>query len=1004
MNGAQAPAAVAIGLSPEQFAAAFPFHLAFGRELRVLQAGSSLRRVAPDLVPGASIPQSMDLVHPEKGKIDFDWIVANRSRFFLFLHRPSGMSLRGGFVLLSDAKTLVFLASPWLTDSSQLASFGLELEDFAVHDPMTDLLLVLQFNKQALDDATALNEKLKRRQAELRLTNAQLSLQFQVARLTSQAGTPIEAAAWLLEPICEALGWRYGGLWLLRNGRLQFSGEWHARACDAETFLKAARETDMECGIGLLGRVWSSLATTWIEDVARDPDFPRAAAAARAGLVSALAFPLIVRGQLWGVIELFSAQPLTPDQQLLSTISSVSGQVGQAIERLEAQAQLRLAKDEAIAQSAEKGKYVSTVSHEIRTPLNAVIGMTSVIKNLPMDREVRDGILTIEQAADQLLSIVNNVLDIERIRADKMPLDDVNFDVHDLVAHVLRVIGALPAARTIDIDASVDPEVPRFLLGDLGRLTQILVNLMGNAVKFTERGSVRLRVSLQAAAADRVNLRFAVRDTGKGIPQTMQKKVFEPFEQLSTLSGGSGLGLAICREFAKRMGGELTLESIEGAGSTFTFSVPLQHGLQQPENEPQRVSALHALGILDSTPEPAFDALVAEAARTCGAPIALVSLVDEHRQWFKARVGLKESETPRAQAFCAHAILAPGRPMVVPDAQNDPRFSANPLVTADPRIRFYAAVPLVDAAGHALGTLCVLDRVPRELSDAQLEELQRFAGKVAALLGVRPLHVLVAEDTPASQLVLRLMLEQLGHMVRVVGDGEQALRAFTEEPFDLVLLDVQMPVMDGLEAARAMRRLERGGRNCPIVGLSAYSTQKDRDSAIESGMTSYLVKPVRASDLVTLIAQLRVRPSTPTASATRHAAAGGDAGDEAALRQLAEELGPDAMAATLAQFEFDARAGLERLRASAAEGDDEQVRKTAHRLKGLFSQFGASAASRHAAELEQAPGGLQAQAVQRLIEFGPDAIAAVRTAVRDMLVTEAGRAPIHDGPCEQRAP
>ena len=169
MNGAQAPAAVAIGLSPEQFAAAFPFHLAFGRELRLLQAGSSLRRVAPDLVPGASIPQSMDLIHPEEGQFDFDWIVTNRSRFFLFLHRPSGMRLRGGFVLLPDAKTLAFLASPWLTDSSQLASFGLELEDFAVHDPMTDLLLVLQFNKQALNDATALNEKLTRRQAELRL-------------------------------------------------------------------------------------------------------------------------------------------------------------------------------------------------------------------------------------------------------------------------------------------------------------------------------------------------------------------------------------------------------------------------------------------------------------------------------------------------------------------------------------------------------------------------------------------------------------------------------------------------------------------------------------------------------------------------------------------------------------------------------------------------------------------------------------------------------------------
>lgn len=992
MNGAHSPAAAAISLSPEQFAAAFPFHLALGRDLRLLQAGSSLRRVAPDLVLGASIAQSMDIIHPKDGQLNFKWIAAHRAHFFLLRHRPSGLHLRGEFVLLPDAQSLVFLASPWLTDSSQLTTFGLELGDFAVHDPMTDLLLVLQFNKQALEDASVLNEKLKLRQVELRQTNAQLSLQFKVAHLTSQASTPIEAAAWLLEPICEALGWQCGGLWVRGKSRLQYAAGWHAPTGDFGAFLKASRETDMERGHGLPGRVWSSLTTAWIEDVTRDSNFPRVAAAARVGLVSALAFPLLLRGQLWGVIELFSAQPLPPDQQLLSTFASVGDQVSQSIERLEAQEQLRVAKDEAVALSVAKGKYASTVSHEIRTPLNAVIGMTSVIKRLPMDRRLQDGILTIENAAEQLLTIVNNVLDIERIGAGAMPLNSVNFDVHMLVAHVMQFVSALPAARSLDVVSSVDAEVPRFLLGDQGHIVQILLNLMSNAVKFTERGSVRLRVSSQAEGPDRVRVRFAVQDAGIGIPRSMHEGVFEPFEQVSAATGGTGLGLTICREFAERMGGEVTLESGEGAGSTFTFSVPLQRGLPLPANEPQRLSALHALGILDSAPEPAFDELVAEAARVCEVPIALVSLVDEHRQWIKAKVGLEASQTPREQAFCAHAILTPERLMVVPDARADPRFSANPLVTADPRIRFYAAAPLVDATGHALGTLCVLDRMPRELSAAQLAELQRLAGKVTALLTAgpaRPLRVLVAEDTPASQLVLRLILEQQGHSVRVVGDGEQAVRAFAEEPFDLVLLDIQMPVMDGLQAARAMRQLERGGRDLPIVGLSAYATQKDRENAIESGMTSYLAKPVRASDIATLIAQLmNLRPATAMAPAARQGAADGNMVDEAALRQLSDDLGPEAMAAALAQFEFDARAFLERLRSSADADDGEHVRKTAHRLKGLFLQFGASAAARRSAELEQAPGGLQAEATQRLIELGPRAIEAVRAAASEMLAAE----------------
>lgn len=983
MNGVHSPTASMVGLPPEEFAAAFPFHLAFGCDMVLLQVGSSLRRIASDLVPGSSIAQSLDMLRPENGRLGFDWIVANRARFFLLEHRPSGLRLRGGFILLPDAQTLLFLASPWLTDASQLASFGLELEHFSVHDPMTDLLMVLQFSKQALEDASALNRKLALRQEELRQTNARLSLQFKVGQLLSQTGTPIEVAASLLEPICDAVGWQCGGLWVATDGRLLCEGVWHAPICDAKAFLEASCETTMERGIGLPGRVWSSLATAWIEDVTQDPNFPLAAAAARAGLRSVLGFPVLAHGQLWGVIEIFSSKRLAPDAQLLSTFEFIGSQVGQAIERLEAQSQLRVARDEAIAASQAKEQYVSTISHEIRTPLNAVIAMTSVIKSMPMEHELRDGVRTIEHAAEDLLSIVNSVLDISRIDAKTTTLNKVNFDVRDLVAHVMRITSALPEARGLNTALSIDPEVPRFLRGDQRLISHVLGNLLSNAVKFTERGSVSMRVSLQAEDLDRLRVGFAVQDTGKGIPHSMLEAVFSPFEQVAVSNTGTGLGLTISRKFAERMGGGLTVHSREGFGSTFTFSVPLERGSLQPEGEPQRVAALHALKILDTAPEAAFDAIVAEAARVCDVPIALVSLVDEHRQWFKAKVGLEVSQTPREQAFCAHAILTPERPFVVPDTQHDPRFSDNPLVTGDPYIRFYSAVPLVDVAGQALGTLCVLDRVPHELSAAQQAELQRLAVKVTKLITARAagnLRVLMAEDTPASQLVLRLILEKLGHSVRVVADGEQAVRAFAEEPFDLVLLDIQMPVIDGHQAARAMRRHECGRRNCPIVGLSAYAAEKDKNDAIESGMTSYLVKPIRASDIATMIAELGLRPKPHRAPVTDRAAAGGNVVDKTALRQLSENLSPDDMAATLAQFELDARAGLARLRSSAAEKNDEQMRKTAHQLKGLFKQFGAAAAASHAAELEQAPAGLQAQAAQRLIELGPDAIAAVRTA------------------------
>jgi PAS domain S-box-containing protein len=822
--------------------------------------------------------------------------------------------------------------------------------------------------------------------------NAQLALQFQVALLMSRARTPIEAATYLLEPACAATGWQCGALWVADGNHLRFTSEWHTRDTDADAFITECRDARVQRGSGLLGRVWSTLATAWVEDLTQEVNDPQAGAAACAGLRSAVALPLLLQGRAWGVIELLSTAPKSRDQTLLSTLRSLGVQVSQTIERLEVQSQLRLARDEAVALSEAKGKYISTLSHEIRTPLNAVIGMTSVIKKLPLAPEVQNGILTIESAAEQLLSIVNNVLDIERNDAGAMDLNSVNFNVHDLVAQVMQIVGALPAARSLAVESSIEPEVPRLLFGDQGRINQIIINLMSNATKFTRHGSVKLKVSSQAEGPDQVRVCFAVKDTGIGIPPSMHERVFEPFAQLILEAGGTGLGLTISREFAKRMDGTVTLETNEGVGSTFTFCVPLQRGLPQPANEPQRVAALHALRILDTAPEPAFDELVAESAHVCEVPIAMVSLVDEDRRWFKASVGLKVSRTPRKHAFCAEAILTPGRPMVVNDVRADPGLWSDPLVIADPSIRFYAGVPLVDAMGHALGTLCVLDRKPRDLNPTQLAALQESAGKVTALLtagSALSMRVLVAEDTPTSQLVLRLMLEQLGHSVRVVGDGAQAVRAFAEEPFDLVLLDIQMPLMDGLQTARELRRHARGRGNPPIVGLSAYATQQDSRNAIASGMTSYLAKPIRSSDLASLIAQLRVSSATPLVTSARQVLEVGDTVDEPVLRQLSADLGHEPMAAAIAQFESDAQAFLKQLRASAAANDDNSLRRTAHQMKGLFLQFGAVAAAQHAALLEQAPDVSRALAAQRLIDLGPGAIAAVRTVAAQMCAAEA---------------
>lgn len=391
------------------------------------------------------------------------------------------------------------------------------------------------------------------------------------------------------------------------------------------------------------------------------------------------------------------------------------------------------------AETANKAKnnFLSMVSHELRTPLNAIIGMTSIVINGPLDAELRLRMKTVEDASEHLLAVINQILDFSSADSGSEHVAEFAFDVHDLVATTMRIIESLPAAQALHLAASLDEDVPRLVQGDARRIKQVLLNLLGNAIKFTQQGSVSLHVSATLEAADHVQLFLSVSDTGPGITASMHQKIFDPFVKASNFSGGTGLGLSICRRYAQMMGGTLTMESAEGVGSTFILCVPLRS--------------------------------------------------------VRAGVGLAASQTPR------------------------------------------------------------------EISATPLKELDSLTQQASLLLQTRSqpaLQVLVAEDTPTSALVIRLMLEGLGHTVRVVGDGQQAVQALLEGPFDLVFMDIQMPVMDGLEATRAIRQHGQALAQLPIVGCSAFASDLDRQKALDSGMTDYLVKPLKAKDVQLLIARL----------------------------------------------------------------------------------------------------------------------------------------------------
>jgi CheY-like chemotaxis protein len=359
--------------------------------------------------------------------------------------------------------------------------------------------------------------------------------------------------------------------------------------------------------------------------------------------------------------------------------------------------------------------------------MNGVVGMASLLARSRLSDEQDALVKGIQQSSDQLLSVVNSVLDFSRLEYGDVKIDTVDFELTALVRRAMAMVEGLPGADRLAVRAEVAPDVPPVLRGDPARLIQVLLNLLGNAVKFTERGSVTLRVGIEPPGAGARWVSFAVIDTGPGVPAHLRDRIFQPFEQ--TPAGqlsphkGTGLGLAICRRLADRMGGTIALESAEGRGSTFTFSIPLIRG----------------------------------------------------------------------------AIAVPPSP-----------------------------------AGPAR------------------------AGA--------PLRVLVAEDTLTSQTVIRLMLERLGHRVAVANDGAEAVRAFSREPFDLVFLDLQMPVMDGYEAAQAILaewQRARGpeARPMPIVAISAFTQPSDRRKALEHGMVDYLAKPIKSDDVARIIARLAIGPA-----------------------------------------------------------------------------------------------------------------------------------------------
>lgn len=627
---------------------------------------------------------------------------------------------------------------------------------------------------------------------------------------------------------------------------------------------------------------------------------------------------------------------------------------------------LRSAKEVAEATNRLKSEFLANMSHEIRTPMNGVIGMAELLADTRLTREQRDFVLTIRSSADALLSIINDILDLSKIEAGRLEIEPVPFSLENCLENLLQGLSLKASEKGLELACRVDPELPDTLVCDPGRLRQILVNLVGNAVKFTAQGEVVVSVSMDEELDHGMILHFAVRDTGIGINPEKRSVIFEAFAQADASTtrryGGTGLGLTISARLIEMMGGRIWVESTEGTGSTFHFTVrastPDAADLQHISEKRENLAGLRVLVVDDNatnrrileeilrnwemvpvTTDSGLSGIriLADAAAS-GNPFHLI-LLDCNMpvmDGFEFAERLKQyPDLPE------HTIM-----MLTSSGQRGDAARCQTLGISAYLTKPIVQSVLLDAVGTVLGKQAAESRSVPLVTRHSLQE----TGKTV--------RVLLAEDNPTNRKLAVAMLKKRGHTVVVAENGQEALAELisrTGPTFDLILMDVQMPVMDGLEATARIRAEERvTGRHIPIIALTAHAMKEDRQKCLDAGMDDYLTKPLKSADLLSAMARLlpeRTAPGIDPAPVLPNKHGGRASFDEkTALTCVDGDM--ELFREVVPIFAEESTRLLEELREAVAVGDADAMARSAHRLKGSVGNFGAAGVVELAGDLE----------------------------------------------------
>ncbi|MDD2707607.1 MAG: response regulator [Verrucomicrobiae bacterium] len=650
--------------------------------------------------------------------------------------------------------------------------------------------------------------------------------------------------------------------------------------------------------------------------------------------------------------------------QLAATLNQMAKDQGAVHEHLKLELENRqrmekdllAAKNAAETAAAAKSGFLASMSHEIRTPMNGILGALRLLSDSPLENRQREMISICQSSAETLLQLLNDILDFSKIEAGKMEMESIPFDLHETLGDVLKTMSFNAHVKGLELNLHIDPNVPPILLGDPGRLKQIVFNLVGNAIKFTNHGEVAVNAWVEQRAPQKIQIHFSVKDTGIGIPLDKQKEIFQPFTQadasISRKHEGTGLGLAICSQLVRLMDGRIWVESAPDKGSSFHFLIETSYSTQPtPALPSSSISKFAGMQVLVATGNPTNLSNIAEMLKNWKMiPITAVS-------------GLKALDQLRREHQAGNIC-----PLVILDASlpESDGFEVTQTIRADPELAGVKWIVMMLSSvnqqenNRRCQELKINFRLHKPVKQSELFNLlsslaqgrhppvpQRKAPSFLPPVSQK-LKILLAEDNQINQYLVTEIFKRRGHQTTIVNNGREALNAWRNGGFDLIVMDVQMPEMDGYTATKTIRAEEKNsGARIPIIAVTAHSMKGDDQKCLDAGMDDYVAKPITPERLIAVVERFTFPQSAPPATPPQKDA-------EFSLEQMVPYQigGMEVLRQAARIFLADYPSLLTAIKQSIAGQNADAARQAAHTLKGAAANLGAQSLSATAGEIE----------------------------------------------------